>query len=152
MRITALALALALIASEANAVSWLRDGEGGPISELRPPGTARALPTSNTDDVEVLDVIECENIDFGLSGDLNGDGTTASLFTATLQWCPINRSDASVNTNAKRDAACVDYSNGTLTGDGTLQGAGVPSGQIRVNVGGTFAADPVLWIHCNGPK
>lgn len=143
-------LALLWLAGPAHASTW-RKGctETSTLNSMLPGMFACATPTSATDDTNIIGVQDCENIDVGMVADSNGDGTGATALTATLQWCPISQLDATVNTDTKRDAACVDIANNTVTGDGTLQGAGIPSGYIRINFGGTFAADPKVWIRCN---
>lgn len=116
---------------------------------LSPMAVACLVPTSNTDHGEIISVKGCENVDLGMTEDSDGDGVGGTAFTATLQWCPVNEDDATVDTAGERTAACVDYASGTLTGDGTIQGVGVPSGFLRVEVGGTFAGDPKVWLKCN---
>jgi hypothetical protein len=144
-------LVLLVLPLAAEASAWKRWCGADTSTGLAVGQYACILPASNADDSVILSVGACENIDVGLTGDLNGDGASASSLTATLQWCPVSQTDATVNTDAKRDAACVDYTNGTMTGDGTLQGAGIPTGFVRINMGGTFAADPVVFVKCNGP-
>jgi len=107
-----------------------------------------SVPTSATDDLEILDVERCSDFDVGLSVDANGDGTGATALTWQLQWCPVPQSDAVVNTDAERDASCVDIGE-PVTGEGNLHGSGRFSSWIRVNLGGTFAGDPVFFLSCN---
>lgn len=145
-----------LLASQAGAATWKSGTCSGPsTTTVSSGGYACARPISETDDTAVIQVKDCDNIDFGLVEDRNGNGSGATALTATIQWCPVDNGDSTVDTDAERDAACVNYTDGssavTLTGDGTIQGIGSPSGYIRVNMGGTFAQDPEIWLHCNGP-
>lgn len=138
-------------AARSDAATWRSFCQSQTSAVLYPGETACSVPTSNSDDPEIIGVQNCENVDLGLYGDLNGDGTSATALTATLQSCPVGKGDGTVNTDAKRDLACEDYANGTITGGGHVQGAGIPSGFARVNLGGTFAGDPGLFLKCNGP-
>lgn len=146
------AVALFALAHPALAAEWKLAGSNTTASVALPPNTYWSMPTSNSDDLNVVDVTACDNVDFGLSSDANGDGAAAGSFTATPQWCPTDRSDSVVNTNGERDNACVTFASSTLTGSGTDQGIGFPSGYFRVQVGGTHANDPIVWFHCNGPR
>ena len=149
MKFRSALLALWLLAAPADASVWKKWCGLETTGALFSGQYACAVPTSNSDDTEILSVGACDNIDVGLVEDSNGDATGATALTATLQWCPTLQTDATVNTDAKRDAACVNFVNGTLTGDGALQGAGAPSGYVRLNFGGTFAGDPKVFVRCN---
>lgn len=148
-RLVLLAFVLFACPALAAEVDWSMWCGGGTATNLSPGNYACAIPTSNAHHTKIIRVGRCENIDAGLSEDSNGDGTGGTAFEATLQWCPVGPDDATVNTDAERAAACVDFDSGTLTGDGTIQGAGPPTGFVRFEVGGTFAGDPRLWIRCN---
>jgi len=157
--LTALGVLGALLwASPSWGVGWIKNCQtgGSTITSISAGGVACAEPTAATTDTEILDVRSCENIDVGQTADKDGDATGATALTATLEWCPFAQSTlggataTTIYTDAERNAACVDYSGGVITGDGTIQGAGVPSGFVRTQTGGTFAGDPVVWIKCNG--
>ncbi len=156
MKLRALVFLWALVAAPAFASTWKSGNCNGPsTTTVSSGGYACVRPESEADDPTVIQVKDCDNFELGLVEDRNGNGSGATALTATLQWCPVDNADTTVNTDAERDAACVTYTDGvnpaTLTGDGLIQGAGSPSGYIRVNMGGTFAADPEIWLHCNGP-
>jgi len=140
-----------LLAHPSWAITWQKNCQtGSSVTSISTGGTACASPASATDDTDTIDVRQCENIDVGVAEDQNGDATGGSAYTATLQWCPVAESDATVNTDAEEDLACVDFPSGTITGSGTIQGAGVPSGWVKLQSGGTHAGDPQIWLKCNG--
>lgn len=138
-----------LVAVPAHASTWKKWCGNESTEGLARWASACVLPTSNSDDSRILSVGACENIDVDFYGDRNGDGTTASSLLATVQTCPAPQDDPTVNTDAERDAACEDTAC-ALTGGGHCMGIGVGSGFVRVNFGGTFAADPQISIKCNG--
>lgn len=138
-----------LFAAVADAATWKKNCGNDATTGLARWQTACLLPTSNSDDGQVVSVGACENIDVDFFGDRNGDGTTASLLVMTLQTCPVPDDDATVNTDAERDAACEDTTC-ALTGGGHCMGVGIGSGFVRVNMSGTHSADPQISIKCNG--
>lgn len=154
MRRLLLILGALLLASPVYAIAW--DEFCSSSRTLTAPAamtTTRAnqvcaSPASNSDDTEIIGVAACENIDVGVAEDEDGDGTGGSALTWQLQWCP--GSETSLTAGSVQDNACVDYSGASGTGNGTVQGAGVPSGYVKIQVGGTHAGDPIIWIKCNG--
>ena len=142
-----------LLASPAFAIAWDQHCNTSRTmaspAAITPGTRACASPASNSDDTEILGVGACENIDVGLAEDADGDGTGGSSLTTQLQWCPGSERD--LTAGSVQDNACVDYSGGSGTGNNLIQGAGVPTGYVKVQVGGTHAGDPQVWLKCNGP-
>jgi hypothetical protein len=114
---------------------------------------------ANTDGTEaeadsyVLDVRNCENIDIVISDTGVGSATPDTGGVYQIQACTRPHEDATVNTEAERRLACVDVAGGSITAVGIIQGLGIGSGYLRVNLTGTTTddSDPELWLKCNGP-
>lgn len=148
----ALLLAISLVAPASFASDWFYDCKSGSAYTdatnsigLTPPHTACARPTSNADDTQILGVL-CDNVDVQVFPDEDGDGTGATALTYQVQLCP---SAESTLTAGEQDNACLNLSGASGTGSLTVQGAGVASRHLKLQIGGTFAGDPVIFVGCN---
>lgn len=118
MKLTLIAMLL-LIPSLAWATDWKR-GCGSVSTTILQPGEFACLdPTANSDDSTILNVANCENVDYFLFDDKDGDSTVCTV-AWSIEGCPFGEDPA--QSAAGRDAACV-----LLPGTAALSGDAVES-------------------------
>ena len=147
--IAAIAAMIPVVANGAE-ISWLKFCRAGSTVTSITPGTwACMLPLASGDHSTVLSVGSCENFDILITPDANGDTVTGTALTYSMKHCPSTND--SLDTMAKRDAACVEYNpGGAVTGSGETLGAG--GVYFYVKTGGTHAGDPQLTVRCSQPS
>lgn len=118
-------------------------GSGFDVNNLSPGGFACADSVSNSDDAEVIDIHQCENVDVFQFADPDGEGTDTAI-TGTVELCPSRSAVADL------DEECAPAPGTTvLSGNDAIYGLG--GIWLRIEAGGS-GTEIVRWaIHCAQP-
>ena len=136
MRELALSLAALLVASQAFAGSWDLNCDGSVTTgqiQLTPGQVACYDPSSNSDDSPLVALSDCENTDWFLFDDEDGDGTVCTV-AWDVELCPSPKSHEYVSGSPSTSVPVAEKEIGVLTGT-------LPLGlRDAVTVGGVFCA------------
>lgn len=148
-RAALLALSSLLLPLQALAGSWDLNCDGSTKTgelALNPGDVACYTPTSNTDDSPLVSVSDCENTDWFLFDDYDGDATVCTV-AWEIELCPQN-----TLSGATEDAAC-EIAEGTsaLSGDSVESNIAVAIwARVKGDGAGANASSCRIQVKCAG--
>lgn len=119
-------LPLFLLALPASAGDWTKNCASSIVTtQIEPGQTVCYDPTSSNDDSAIIAIGRCENTDWFLFDDKDGDGTVCTV-TWEVELCPD--SDANLSASAEDNACEIAAGTVALSGD-----------DVESNIAGVFA-------------